>query len=94
MDNENVKKDISLRLRKIEGQVKGIEKMIERDACCKEILTQIAAIRAAINKTGALIIQNYAKDCLTSFKEESNADSEDLTKELDEVINSLIMFIK
>ena len=52
-DNKsNLKKDISLRLRKIEGQVKGIQKMVDSGSCCKDILVQIAAVRAAINKVG------------------------------------------
>ena len=94
MENEKVKKDLCIRLRKIQGQAKGIEKMIENEACCKEILVQIAAIRAAINKTGALVIQNYAKSCITNIKEEDNAKDTVAEKEIDELIASLVMFIK
>ncbi len=57
------KKDIQNRLKRIEGQVKGIEKMVDNETCCKDILIQIAAIRAAINKVGTLVLENYAKDC-------------------------------
>ncbi|AVP54441.1 metal-sensitive transcriptional regulator [Clostridium tetani] len=89
MDNENlVKKDLQNRLKRIEGQVKGIQNMLERDAGCKEVLIQIAAIRAAINKVGSLILQNYAKDCFVQ-------DAESMPEEkIDELISTLTMFMK
>lgn len=82
------KKDISNRLKRIEGQVKGIEKMVDNEATCKEILIQIAAIRAAINKVGNLVLENYAKKC---FIEESNEKSQD---KVDDLLSTLNMFIK
>ncbi|BDR63912.1 hypothetical protein K144313037_08490 [Clostridium tetani] len=89
MDNENlVKKDLQNRLKRIEGQVKGIQNMLERDAGCKEVLIQIAAIRAAINKVGSLILQNYAKGCFVQ-------DAESMPEEkIDELISTLTMFMK
>ena len=56
------KDPIILRLRKIEGQVKGIQKMIEEGKKCGEILVQIAAVRSAINSVGGLILENYIKE--------------------------------
>ena len=50
-DKENLLK----RRRRIEGQVKGIHKMVEEEKYCADILTQVAAVRAAINKVGSLI---------------------------------------
>ena len=44
MDNDKYRKDISNRLKRIEGQVKGIQGMVEKDACCDDILIQISAI--------------------------------------------------
>lgn len=89
MDDKNLaKKDLQNRLKRVEGQVKGIQNMLERDAGCKEILIQIAAIRAAINKVGALILQNYAKNC---FIEDSEYMSEE---KIDELISTLTMFMK
>lgn len=54
------------RLRKIEGQVKGIQKMVEDGKKCADILVQVAAVRAAVNKVGALIFENHTRDCLKS----------------------------
>lgn len=52
------------RLRRIEGQVKGIQKMVEKDKVCGDILIQIAAARAALNKVGGIILEDHMKDCL------------------------------
>lgn len=81
-------KDIRTRLRRIEGQVKGIEKMLEEEASCKEVLVQIAAIRAAINKVGCLIIEDYAKG---NMVDEENRISD---KNLEELTSTLTMFLK
>jgi len=69
------KKQIQTRLRRIEGQIKGIEKMIESDICCRDILIQIAAVRAAVNKVGGLVLKNYAKTCLV--EDENNKAKND-----------------
>lgn len=58
---DNTKNDIIKRLKRIEGQVKGIQRMIEKDECCSDILIQVAAVRAAMNKVGGLILENYSK---------------------------------
>ncbi|MBE6064131.1 metal-sensitive transcriptional regulator [Clostridium cochlearium] len=89
MEDKSIgKKDLQNRLKRIEGQVKGIQNMLERDAGCKEVLIQIAAIRAAINKVGALILQNYAKGCFIQ-------DTENMSEEkIDELIATLTMFMK
>lgn len=83
------KKDIQVRLRKIEGQVKGIEKMIDSNACCKDVLVQVAAARAAMNKVGALILKNYAKECMAN--EENNHEHD---MKMDDLVETLTMFIK
>jgi DNA-binding FrmR family transcriptional regulator len=89
MANEkNSKKDIQVRLRRIEGQVKGIEKMMEGNICCKDVLVQVAAVRAAINKVGALILQNYANECMG---DEKNSAYE---AKIDELVATLTMFMK
>lgn len=88
-EKELSKKCIQTRLRRIEGQVKGIERMIEKDTCCKEVLIQVAAVRAAINKVGSMILENYAKDCLTC----GNSDKND-SEIIEELVSTLNMFIK
>lgn len=53
-----------LRLRRIEGQVRGIQRMVEEDRDCREIVHQIAAIRAALSGVNALVLECYARNCL------------------------------
>ena len=88
-DNEALRKDILVRLRKIEGQVKGIQVMVEKDVCCRDVLTQISAIRAAINKVGVLLIENYARNCMGIGEE----DKEELAG-LEQLIKTLNSFVK
>lgn len=59
-DNEALRKDILIRLRKIEGQVKGIQGMVDKDVCCRDVLTQISAIRAAYKQSWG---SSYRKLC-------------------------------
>jgi CsoR family transcriptional regulator, copper-sensing transcriptional repressor len=59
---ESSKDDILKRLRRIEGQIKGIHRMIEGDQCCNDVLVQVAAVKAAISKVGGLVLENYSKD--------------------------------
>ena len=86
--NDELVKDIQVRLRKIEGQVKGIEKMVTNEACCKNILVQVAAVRAAMNKVGGLILERYTKNCLLS---ETDAVEEE---KVDELVSTFLMFLK
>ncbi|ABK61193.1 MULTISPECIES: metal-sensitive transcriptional regulator [Clostridium] len=88
-NNKDKKRDIQIRLRKIQGQVKGIENMIESENCCKDILVQVAAVRAALNKVGAIIIQEYTKKC---FANSENSKVNEL--ELDELVKTLSIFMK
>lgn len=86
MNNEkDLKRNIKIRLRKIEGQVKGIEKMVDEGNQCQKVLIQIAAVRAAINKVGSLILENYAKECANE-----NADC----KKIEDLVSTVNMFLK
>lgn len=64
--NRTNRENILLRLRKIEGQIRGIQRMVEREAECAEILVQVAAVKSAVNRVGALVIRNYLRNCLAS----------------------------
>jgi len=86
--NRKVKEDLLIRLRKIRGQINGLEKMIETDTPCSDILMQISAARAAVGKVGMMIMQNYIRNCFTS---QSKEIFEDRTEEL---IKSFSKFIR
>lgn len=77
------------RLRRVEGQIKGITKMVSEDQFCGDVLVQIAAARAALNSAGGLILENYMKTCLGGYIEGDYKD-----KDLDELVNILIKYSK
>ncbi len=72
---------INKRLKKIEGQVRGISKMVNDDKPCEDILIQIGAIKSALHKTGQLILEGHMHHCVL--------DGISSGKE-DETINKLI----
>jgi CsoR family transcriptional regulator, copper-sensing transcriptional repressor len=58
------KDQLQTRLRRIEGQVRGIERMVEEDRYCIDVLTQIAAIRAALDKVALGLLDGHARTCV------------------------------
>ncbi len=61
---QDIQENVSKRLRRIEGQVKGIGRMIEEGKNCQDILTQIAAARSALKMVGNLMLYHHASECL------------------------------
>ena len=57
-------KDLMNRLSRIEGQVRGVKGMLEQDAYCVDILTQVAAINAALNSFNKVLLANHIKTCV------------------------------
>ena len=68
------RKKISNRLRRIEGQIRGLQRLIAEGAHCIDILTQVSAVTSAMKKTGGAIVSNYLKTCI----EESAGDPKKL----------------
>ena len=64
MDRERQKREILLRLKRIEGQVRGLRRMVEQGVPCSEIMTQVAAVTAALKKVGTIVVQTYMQECL------------------------------
>jgi DNA-binding FrmR family transcriptional regulator len=58
------KEQLQTRLRRIEGQVRGIEKMVEEDRYCIDVLTQISAIQAALDKVALGLLDGHAHTCV------------------------------
>ena len=63
--SEKEYKDLLNRLSRIEGQVRGVKAMVERDAYCTDIITQVAAINAALNSFNKVLLANHIKTCVT-----------------------------
>lgn len=72
MDNSAVLK----RLNRIEGQIKGIKKMVEADKACEDILVQISAVKSALHKTGQLVLEEHIHHCvLDAVRDGDGVDS-------------------
>ena len=68
------KPDLLQRLNRIEGQVRGIRRMVEEDRYCPEILTQIAAVRAALDRVGLILLENHTRGCIVDTVQEGRPD--------------------
>lgn len=86
--SEKTKKDIINRLNRIEGQVRGVKAMVEKDVYCDDILNQIAAVQAALNSTGKLLLDKHVKSCV---KERILSGDDDV---LDEVLKTIQRLLK
>ncbi|UWG95627.1 metal-sensitive transcriptional regulator [Dehalobacter sp. DCM] len=58
------KNDIQNRLKRIEGQIKGLQRMIDEGKGCSDILIQVSAVKAAVNRVGILIFEEHSRGCL------------------------------
>ncbi|WP_422444008.1 metal-sensitive transcriptional regulator [Thermoanaerobacterium sp. DL9XJH110] len=81
--------DLLRRLKKIEGQIKGIQKMIEEEKYCVDILIQIAAVRAALNKVGLIILEDHIRGCVAQAMDTKMRD-----EKISELVDVILKFIK
>lgn len=70
-------KDLIHRLNRIEGQVRGIKGMVEKDAYCTDILVQVAAVNAALNSFNKALLANHIKTCVTTDIKEGREETVD-----------------
>lgn len=68
------KEQLSNRLKRIEGQVRGIQKMVDDDRYCVDILTQISAVNAAMKKVSLQLLEDHSKHCVADAIKEGNGD--------------------
>lgn len=71
---DKLKVDLTSRLNRVEGQIRGIKNMIEKDIYCDDILNQIAAAHAALESVGKLLLKNHIQGCVV--EKIKNGDAE------------------
>lgn len=76
------------RLARIEGQVRGIRRMIEEDRYCVDVLTQVAAVRAALGRVGLLLLENHTEHCVANALQ--HGEGEAAVKELLDVMSKFV----
>ena len=77
-------KDMINRLSRIEGQIRGIKGMVEKDVYCTDILVQVAAVNAALNSFNRVLLANHIKTCVT----------QDIRDGKEETVDELIQTLK
>jgi CsoR family transcriptional regulator, copper-sensing transcriptional repressor len=65
------------RLRRVEGQVRGVERMVEDDRYCIDVLTQISAVQAALDKVALGLLDDHARHCVMGAADEERVDRTD-----------------
>ena len=65
---------INNRLKRIEGQIRGLMKMVEEDRSCEEILMQISSVKSALHKTGQVILEGHLHHCVLDGIREGKED--------------------
>jgi len=76
------------RMKTIEGHLKGIVRMVEEDAYCIDVIRQIQAVEAALNKVSAQILEEHLNSCvITAIRGNSEAERERVLKEIAEVFD-------
>lgn len=84
----NDKAKILSRLRRIEGQVRGVERMVEGDQYCVDVLTQMSSIISALRATGLLVLEDHIRGCVVG------ADKDDQEAVLDELNGAIERFVR
>src|SRR5436190_23116719 len=82
------KEQLLKRLRRIEGQTRGLQKMVEEDRWCPDILQQIAAVRAALDKVGLNLASGHVQHCMAMSDDPKRRD--EMTEELMAALGRLV----
>ncbi|MCR8969889.1 metal-sensitive transcriptional regulator [Facklamia sp. 7083-14-GEN3] len=86
MHKDKDKKNLLNRLKRAEGQLRGVQKMLEEDRDCMDIVTQLTAIRSSVDRIMGIVMVENLKECLTS----NNGDSEIQNQRLEQAVSMII----
>ena len=84
---ENERHDLMNRLKRIEGQVRGLQRMLDEDAYCPEILTQASAVNSALNSFCRMLLANHIRTCVS---DDIRAGREETVDELMDTLQKLM----
>lgn len=82
LENQDAKDNLGRRLRRIEGQVRGVQSMVADERDCREILQQLTAIRSAVNSVTQLLMKEYATDCVLNLETKGLEERESMIEDL------------
>lgn len=82
LTDPNKKEKITTRLKRIEGQLRGVETMIEQERDCQEIMQQFTAIRSAVQSASLIFLQEYAVNCMLEMDDKDQPERAQLVSDL------------
>ncbi|WP_456277005.1 metal-sensitive transcriptional regulator [Bacillus sp. AK128] len=82
--SEQTKRNLINRLNRIEGQIRGVKGLIEKDTYCDDVITQISAIQSALNGVGKMLLEGHLKSCVVERIQDGD----------DEVIDEFLVTIQ
>ncbi len=94
IQNPEAKEKLVKRLRRIEGQIRGVEGMLEGERDCREILQQLAAIHSAVQGASRFFLQEYATACLAEMDQDGTCDAGlELKKKREQIVQDMIALL-
>src|ERR687894_1420863 len=84
------KAKVQNRLRRIEGQVRGVQRMVDEEAYCVDVLTQISSVVSAMEKVGALLLKDHVEHCVR----ESIEKGEGADEKIEELTSAVERFLR
>jgi CsoR family transcriptional regulator, copper-sensing transcriptional repressor len=91
---DSLKKDAKRRLSRMAGQLNGIQRMVDDERYCVDVLTQIAALRAALDQFGLLMLSTHLEDCVYGHDSEDHCTTLNREERLQEIRTTLNRFLK
>ncbi len=89
MIDANKKQDLTTRLKSIEGHVRGVQRMLDEDAYCMDIIKQIKAVQQALERVSALTLENHLNTCVaTAIRSEDTDEQERVVLEIMDVFKA------
>jgi len=82
------KAQVQGRLRRIEGQVRGVQKMVDEDRYCIDVLTQVGAVKAALDAVALMLLQDHTEHCVVEAIQAGDGSTK--VRELNEAVERLI----
>jgi len=86
-----LKKDVVNRLRSVQGHVHGIQRMVEEDIYCIDIMKQIKAVQKALDRVNALVLENHLETCVTTaIRSDDNSERERVIGEITQLFDASV----
>ena len=86
--SEKIKKNLDSRLNRIEGQIRGVKRLIENDTYCDDVITQLSSIQSALNSVASILLEGHLKSCVLERINEGD------TEVIDEVLITIQRLLK